>query len=265
MQRNINPNDIPIISCLMVTQHGRLSETQQAIKCFIYQDINPIELVIVHDSGSSYHKKLLSLIEGYQGACIHIYQKSAGHTLGWLRNRSIEHARATLICQWDDDDYNHPDRLKTQYNLMQEEDTEFCFMTDQLHLFTEQGFLFWDDRSYRQPPYDLIENTMLGRKNLIGVYPELDRGEDTAIIEHISKQHFKISRLSAMGWLYTYVFNGKNTWDFKHHSEISLHQRLTTAKLFAQKKVLETELKRYAFPFDHLHMPHEKGKLEFIF
>ena len=257
------PAHPPVISCLMVTQQGRLDETRHAIDCFCGQLLQPLELIIVHDSSDAYHQQLLKLTKSCETSGIRIFQEQAGHTLGWLRNRSLEHARAGLICQWDDDDFNHPARLKTQYEMMQEENSDFCFMTDQLHLFTEQGYMFWDDRSIRPAPFDLIENTMLGQRDLMGLYPELERGEDTVIIKHIFKHQYKVSRLAGKGWLYTYVFNGKNTWDFDHHSAISFHQRFNTAELLTHEERLLSELKKYAFPFDHVIMPHDEGKIDF--
>ncbi|MDX2477812.1 MAG: glycosyltransferase family A protein [Gammaproteobacteria bacterium] len=249
----------------MVTQQGRLTETKQAINCFIRQNISPIELIVLHDSGDLYHTELQLLIEDYKDANIHIYQESAAHTLGWLRNRSVELSSAELICQWDDDDFSHPERLKAQYEMLQAEGTDFCFMTDQLHLFTKQRFLFWDDWSSRQPPFDLIESTVLAKKNLLGKYLDLTRGEDTAIIEHISANQHKVSRLSGMGWLYIYVFNGKNTWGFDHHSAISMRYHLKAAELLDHEDLLMSELKQYELPCTHLYMPHDKGKIEFNF
>lgn len=263
MQRNTKPPDTPpLISCLMVTQQGRLDDTRQAIDCFSCQQLNPLELVIVHDSGATFHDELLQLIEGFTGTNIKVFQQPHGHTLGWLRNQSLEHAEAELVCQWDDDDLNHPARLMKQHELMQQEESDFCFMTDQLHLFTEQGFLFWDDWCSQVSPNDLIENTMLGKRTLMGDYPDQARGEDTTMIEQIFNNHHKISRLSGMGWLYTYIFNGKNAWDFQHHSEVSFHNRLKTDDLLARKDMLEKKLKEYGYSFDQLCMPHDRGKIE---
>lgn len=264
MQCNPKPPDAsPVISCLMVTQQGRYDEIRQAINCFFHQQLDSIELVIVHDSGASFHGELQRLTGNYTGANIHIFQEPDGHTLGWLRNRTIAHAKADLVCQWDDDDFNHPGRLLTQYNLMLKEETDFCFMTDQLHLFTEQGFLFWDSWQSREEPYDLIENTMLGKRGLLCDYPHLSTGEDTAIIEYIFAKQHKVSRLRNMGWLYTYVYNGKNAWDFEHHSTISLHRRFNSTELLAQKATLEEELRKYEFPFDEIYMPHDRGRIKF--
>ena len=114
-------------------------------------------------------------------------------------------------------------------------------------------------------PFDLIENTVLGKRALAGKYAALPRGEDTAIIEHIAYHQHSVSRLSGKGWLYTYVFNGSNTWDFRHHSEISLLCRKTTAELLPHTDTLTAELEKYEFPFDHIFMPHDGGKIEFRF
>ena len=264
MQRNTSHQLQPLVSCLMVTQKGRFEDIQNATHCFIQQHLEPIELVIVHDSGSAFHERLIKLAKDHPEAKIRIHHEPKGHTLGWLRNRSIHHANSELVCQWDDDDFNHPQRLKTQYELLQKDNSDFCFMTDQLHLYTEQGFLFWDDWQRRQRPFDLIENTLLGKKKLIGKYLDISRGEDTAIIKQISANQYNVSRLSGMGWLYIYVFNGKNTWGFDHHSAISMHYRVKTEKLLDLEELLRSNLKQYDLPFDRIYMPHDKGKIEIV-
>jgi glycosyltransferase involved in cell wall biosynthesis len=248
----------------MVTQRGRLDEASLSIRCFIRQQLAPIELIIVHSGGNDHHLALTELVNSYNRSNIHIFQAPENNTLGGLRNLSLQHANAELICIWDADDYNHPARLKTQYELMREEGTDFCFMTDQLHLFTKNGFLFWNSRHSLQPPQDLIENTMLGRKKLMGRYPELERGEDTAIVEYIFKHEYSITRLTDMGWLYIYVFNNKNTWGFEHHSAIAQQQRLGMNDLLVREEILRKELLKYELQFDFVSMPHENGRIEIL-
>ena len=108
----------------------------------------------------------------------------------------------------------------------------------------------------------MIENTVLGNKKLLGKYLDLPRGEDTAIIKHITANQQSVSRLSGMGWLYIYVFNGKNTWDFDHHSAISMHYRVKAAKLLDAEELLRSKLQEYDLPFDQLYMPHDNGRIE---
>src|SRR6202035_1136436 len=115
-------------------------------------------------------------------AAIAVHREPVGQTLGELRNASVAAARGETVCQWDDDDRYHPRRLELQFAAMRVENTEFCFLTDQLHLFIADRTMYWDDWNLEVHPLTLVEGTMLGSKAALGRYPALARGEDTPLI-----------------------------------------------------------------------------------
>lgn len=249
------------VSCLMITRPGRLDLVRESMACFAYQTHGSRELVIVHDGGPGFHAELAALTGEWPATDIRVCTEAAGHTLGWLRNRSLELARHDLVCQWDDDDLYHPQRLEMQYRQMHEQGADFCFLTDQLHLFVAKGFLFWDDWSVETWPGNLIQGTLLGRKALLSRYPDQARGEDTEVTLRIVRDGHRIATLPGMGWLYIYRYTGDNAWEFEHHAAISRWKRRGEKRLLEQADTLNRELRRYQLADRSLVMPHENGRL----
>ena len=246
----------------MVTQEGRENECRASIRSFARQTFDKKELVIVHDGSAGFHTWLLEVAAEYPEADMRIFLESSGHTLGALRNRSLYLANYSYFCQWDDDDLSHPTRLAIQYDYLKKAGADFCFMTDQLHLFTEQALLFWDDWSVEDYPGNLIQGTILGRRELVGNYPERSRGEDTELVFRLVHEGCKIAPLSHHGWMYIYIYNGRNAWDLDHHKAISRWKRLNYKALESRISLLREKLPDYNLPFKNISMLHEKGSFE---
>jgi len=249
-----------MISCLMVTRTGRESECRSSIRSFAMQTFTDRELIVVHDGDDAFERHLASIVSQYPDCEIGIKRQSSGKTLGELRNISVAAAQYPLICQWDDDDLNHPLRLDLQFRQLQKSAADFCFMTDQLHFFAKQKILFWDDWNAEYFPGNLIQGTILGNKELLGLYPEKSKGEDTELVFDLVNRHCKITTLEGVGWAYIYVYNGRNTWSEEHHKSISQWKRLTYEKLAPRLADLEHRLREYRLPFTDMTVLHEKGK-----
>lgn len=251
-----------MISCLMVTQEKKADMAKQAIRDFNRQSFKDRELIVVQDSSEAFHQDLREFIKEFPEDDIHLYHVEQTTSLGELRNFSVEKAKYSLICQWDDDDLYHPDRIKIQYELLQKDDSDFCFFTDQLHWYKERNLFFWDDWNVEKFPMNLIQGTVLGKKELLGKYPSLGRGEDTPVIVDIAQRGCKISKLENHGYLYIYTYNGDNVWDFNHHAAISEWKRYRLDRLEENKENLIRYLSEYGLPFDKVLMPHDQGVLE---
>jgi hypothetical protein len=128
-----------MISCLTVTRETRFRSLELAVGDFARQTWAERELVIVHDGDAAFDVKLKRL--------------AAAH----------DAARGETVCQWDDDDRYHPRRLEFQFAAMRVENSEFCFLTDQLHLFAAERTMYWDDWNLEVHPLNLVQGTLLGR------------------------------------------------------------------------------------------------------
>jgi len=248
-----------MISCLTVTQQGREDLLRNSIYCFAQQSVAKRELVVVHDGGDQFHRRILAISDRYSDQKINVVQIPHGRSLGYLRNTSVQHAEYDIICQWDDDDLYHPQRLQCQYEYLLESRADFCFLGEQLHLFSADNYLFWDDWSCERYPGNLIQGTLMGNKQLLGSYPDKSRGEDTELVHRLSDEGHKLCRLNDYAWLYIYVFHGSNVWASEHHKAISQLKRLRYLDLKKKLPTLERELNAFAWRFESLYLPHEKG------
>ncbi len=234
-----------------------------AVADFCRQEHTRRELLIVHDAGSEFDAVLRDLIADFPGQPIRTHAAPAGTSLGELRNLSVELADSEFICQWDDDDRYHPLRLSLQLQTLQAEAADFCFLSDQLHWFATRGEMYWTDWNIEPYPLNFVQGTLLGRRDCLPRYPDLLRGEDTALCLDILRSGRRIARMREFAWLYVYVFHGGNVWSAAHHQAISVHKSLHGAQLLARKRVLETRLREYAPPLGRIVMPSRTGDLIF--
>jgi glycosyltransferase involved in cell wall biosynthesis len=250
-----------MISCLTVTREGKLEDLKRAVRCFDRQTVTERELLIVHDGGDTLELGIRSLADEYPDCRIRIERVAPGLTLGALRNLAVERASHDLVCQWDDDDLYHPRRLEVQLEQLRLQEADFCFFTDQLHYFEATGELYWDDWTVEPYPMSLIQGTMLGYRDGLGRYPDLPRGEDTAVVVDLVQRGRRIAQLSERGYLYIYVYNGRNAWDLEHHAAISAWKRMPKARLLEHEAALRSHLADYKLETTVVMMPHEDGAL----
>lgn len=132
-------------------------------------------------------------------------------SLGFLRNYCLRYATSLtgaspLICQWDSDDYHHPDRLMAQVRcLMEHPEAEACCLARQL------CYDFASDVGFVRTTGACIHGTILHR---IGTarYPEKGKEEDTDFI----RQMKGVAILDNDPSLYVRLSHGDNTWNREH-------------------------------------------------
>jgi len=250
-----------MISCLMVTQPGRLALARLAIADFAAQTHRERELLVLHDGDADLHAEL-ERAAATHGAAIRVLRQPARATLGSLRNAAVVAAMGDFICQWDDDDRFHPERLALQWQALHDAQADFCFLTDQLHWFPASGDMFWDDWSRESHPFDVVQGTLLGRRSRMPRYPDAVRGEDTALLVELLRSNEKIARLRDAGWCYAYVYHGRNAFEFAHHVAISRAKALGFAALLRRERTLRQRLGEYRPGFGAVRFPHEAGHLD---
>jgi glycosyltransferase involved in cell wall biosynthesis len=218
---------LPGVSCLMVTL-DRLTLAKRAIRSFASQSYEDKELLIVTDGKESFRRALERYVAALGLDRVRfVYPDEERLTLGRLRNISMGEARGDIICQWDDDDYSHPDRLAVQAGHMLKESAAACFLTDHLHFIEDKRLLCWVDWTLDgtfQGTAQLAPGTLLmfrdGRFN----YPEdgayARQGEDSVFLETLYNS-IPVAHLSGVGHLYLYQFHGRNTFSREHHYRLS--------------------------------------------
>jgi glycosyltransferase involved in cell wall biosynthesis len=211
------------ISCLTVTL-DRLDLLKKSIQCFCDQTYLSKELVIVSDGKKEFKNAVRDHVHALERKDIKLVFLEASHyTLGMLRNISMEAAEGDIICQWDDDDMYHPERLACQVECMLRKQAQACFLTDQLCYFSVSNKLYWVDWCSGGQRNSIIPGTMMMFKKKQIRYPEsgafAKAGEDTIFFNKINIS-MKIARLSNCGYLYVYTYHGKNTYQQQHHMRL---------------------------------------------
>jgi glycosyltransferase involved in cell wall biosynthesis len=206
------------VSCVMVTQASREAMARASIDCFLQQTYPSRELVLISDDGDS-----LGRLERYaaeRGAAVKASYGGAEMTLGALRNVGSTLATGELICQWDDDDLYHPERISRQVAVMGPQHAA-SFLTDQLHLFSVNQAVFWTNWQRGAPGIKaLIPGTVIYRRDKLLLYPaegeQASKGEDTVLRAQLVRDH-QVAALSGDGWIYLRRYHGDNTWNYAHH------------------------------------------------
>ena len=252
-----------MISCVCVTRGDRLTPLADAIGDFARQTFDDRELVLLHDGDDQRNAAIAGLAAAHRDLVIRVERAKPGPRLGGLRNLAIERAKGEWICQWDDDDRYHPDRLRLQWECAQENNALANYLSDQLHWFRPAGLLYWDDWDREPYPMNVVQGSMLARKDILPAYPDLAAGEDTvhtaAIMRSAAEKGFRISRLKGAGWCYTYTYHGQNVWSARHHAAISELKHLPPERLLPCLPTLRKRLSEYDPPLPPLKVPMGKA------
>lgn len=138
--------------------------------------------------------------------------------LGALRNATVAAADSDIVCQWDDDDLHHPDRITRQMAALHESGADAVLLADVLHLFEADAALFW--LNWIATPAGGHPGTLLCRRSAMPRYPEsgpaADRGEDLAVALAL-RERGALATLAGAPHLYVYVAHGDNVSADAHH------------------------------------------------
>lgn len=252
-----------MISCVTITQPGRARLLAEAVADFNAQTFADRELLIVHDGDAAFDAEIAAIVTPHGSsstAPIRVIKatRAPRPTLGELRNIATRDAAGDWICQWDDDDRFHPERLAVQWQAVLSQGAAFCFLVDQLHWFEGTSELFWEDWQEETYPLNFVQGSVLARRDLLPSYPGIVRGEDTPvcwqIVRGAENGDYKIARLRGAGWSYVYRHHGKNAWDEPHHRAISTARAMSPARLQGRLHLLQARLVEYQPALPALNM-----------
>jgi glycosyltransferase involved in cell wall biosynthesis len=149
-----------------------------------------------------------------------------GLSLAALRNISLEAASGDVVCQWDDDDCCHAERIAVQLGRMRAEAGQVSFLTDHLQFLEDDRALVWVDWMLGgQPGRDqLAPGTVMMERDSRFRYPEtgpfVRRGEDSAFLWSLYDQA-RVVPVRGQGHLYLYTYHGRTTFDRERHYRLS--------------------------------------------
>jgi glycosyltransferase involved in cell wall biosynthesis len=192
---------------------------RRSLAAYCRQTHPALELVVVVDTTDPAEAAgIFEMVAALGRNDIRIVVPECKLSLGALRNLSWANAHGEVICQWDDDDLSHPQRVSLQLDALLTSGLPACYLQEFMQYFPAERRLY--RVNFRPSPDRIAVNTLMCRRDLAVAYPEAGpeaaRGEDTALMQQI-RDRGGYHALEGMAHLYIYVSHGRNTWDDGHH------------------------------------------------
>lgn len=243
----------PKITCVMVT-NGRHELVKKSVWCYAQQTYLNKNMVILSQGTDEQNSAIEHHLKSLDRSDIFFMPAPRDICLGMMRNTSVEIATGDIICQWDDDDLYHPDRLTTQYNTLRSNSSIVaCLYCDFLKYYRTAGELYWCDWSGEGVPlHRLLCGSVMFHKKLFGMfnvfYPQAGHQchveEDLNVLYKLGSKGV-VAPVRA-GWHYVYVYHGGNVYDIAHHN-LTLNTAsgkaiMGTEKLLENRELIEWSL-----------------------
>lgn len=236
----------PKVSCLMITKDGReemFLKSYQSFKNQVYQNK---QLVVITDGTEDYKNFIKNTVDSSTKL---IFLKGK-YSLGSLRNIGIRLCDGDYFVQWDDDDFNGPNRISFQLKHLLYVNKPVCYFSDQLHYYFQTNQVFWeswkDFHSGHITKYSLIPGTIMAKIPFVWRYPSIGdhckAGEDTVLAYQICEEDEENITLLSEGLMMIYSFHGKNVWDLNHHLKLSNERAKSIFDVLEKRDIIDYTL-----------------------
>lgn len=241
----------PLISCLMVTLPvpERFDRLKESVAGYLGQTYERRELVVVANGGTP---EALAAIKAHIASLgrddIRMLEPPGILTLGALRNISKASARGEVVCQWDDDDLYHPERLERQLAALVQSGAEGVCLQEVMQFFPGERSLYCTN--WRATPNRAHPGTLMRWRHAPVAYPETGEaarlGEDSDVVQQLQRRG-GYGVLADAPHLHIYVSHGGNSWDQGHHRMLATSLGLSQGLLRRREAVLRDGLSVFDF------------------
>jgi glycosyltransferase involved in cell wall biosynthesis len=251
------------VGCLMLTLAvpDRLPFAKRSIDDYCRQTLaNKVLFLIINGGTESVQKELREYAESLGRDDIRVFTLPAGMNLGQLRNYSLKIAAGDVLCQWDDDDLYHPDRLEKQLARLVEGSFEAVYLQEIMQYFPFAKTLYWTN--WRGTEAGGHPGTLMFRREVLVKYPtqggEAHLGEDLQVARDLIARG-KVGYLAGMPHLFVYVSHGKNSWHDGHHQMLADKLSISQALLRRREAQIREGLAPHEFTRDSVSLLGSNG------
>jgi glycosyltransferase involved in cell wall biosynthesis len=258
-----SPSPGTSVSCLMIALAvpERLASTKRSIDDFCRQTLaNKVLVLIISGGIETVQQAIRDYVESLRRDDIRIFTLPPGLNLGELRNFSVKAATSDILCQWDDDDLYHPQRLERQLSVLLDGDFEAVYLQDVMQYFPSANSLYWTN--WRGTEVAAHPGTLMHRREVPIQYPT--RGDHARLGEDIELARALIARghvgyLAGMPHLYIYVSHGMNSWHDGHHRMLADQLSISQALLRRREAQIREGLAPHGFSRDTVSLVGNNG------
>lgn len=245
-----------LVSCLMVTlaTPERFPFLKQSVAGYCRQTHARKELVVVVNGGTQPGRQtVVDYIRSLGRADIRAAIVDDRRTVGDYRNVSVELALGDVLCQWDDDDLYHPERIARQLAALMGGEHDANLLRDVLKYFPHSRELYWTNWLATEGgghPGTLMVKRSVPLRYLPILYPPEGppqrRGEDLAAVLFL-KEHYRVSYLAHAAYLFVYVSHGNNLWADRFHRMLATELSISEGLLRRRESELRLQLRNFDF------------------
>lgn len=233
-----------MVTSLIAERHSYL---RRSIADYCRQTYPNRELVLVLDRANAETRaRIASELSTFARSDIRIVEPKGELSLGALRNVSVDAARGSILCQWDDDDFHHPLRIERQLGALIDTGSHAVCLEESMHFFIRERQLYC--LNWRATEAKSLPGTLLCQREAPFRYPESGEfsrlGEDFAVALRLQECGFHA--LAGEPHLYVYVNHGANSWGDAHHRMLA--EKLSLSRALLKRR--ERELRAGLAPFD---------------
>jgi len=223
---------------------GRFAGMMRAIAAWRAQTHGDRELVIVLHPHGDGRDRAASAIAALGCDDIRVIMPDAPMSLGALRNLAVDSAAGDAICQWDDDDFHHPDRIAGQLAAATAAYRAATVLQDVMMYDQTRRTLRWTN--WAATPAGGHPGTLFCRRDHMPRYPDLALGEDLAVLEQL-RDRSSLNLQAGAPHLYVYVTHAANSTSPEHHAMLSDSLSISSGLLQRREAVLRAGLAPFDF------------------
>jgi glycosyltransferase involved in cell wall biosynthesis len=247
----VSETSVPTISCLMVTmaRPQRLQPLRRSLAAYCAQTHPRRELIVVHDDGHAADRAAIRrAIDELERDDIRLVTREDQRSLGALRNISWREAQGEYVCQWDDDDLYHPERLARQLDALTGSEAVATCLQHAMQYFPATRRLYLTN--WIAAPPGCKPGTLMSRRAIPIAYPEAGPearlGEDVVVLNQIRRLGDLHVHPDAPH-LYVYVSHTHNVCGDAHHTMIADRLAVSRGLLGRREAALREGLAPFAF------------------
>ena len=227
----------------------RLEGLKRSLACYTGQTHARRELVLVLNGGDADAAAAVEAhVASFGRGDIRVLAPGGTLTLGALRNLSLGAARGEVVCQWDDDDLHHPERLRRQLAALAESGAEGVCPQEVMQFFPAERGLYC--HNWRATEATAFPGALMAWTRAPIEYPETGEaarlGEDLEVVRQLRRRD-GLGVLAGAPHLYVYVSHGGNSWNADHHRMLATSLGLSRGLLRRREAALRDGLSAFDF------------------
>lgn len=213
----------PTVSCVTVTK-GRVDLLKESVHCYLMQSYPHRELVVLSQSNDRENQETENFLRSLDRSDVMFHIAPPDLSLGEMRNAVCELTTGEIVCQWDDDDLYHPDRIRAQLIALLSHTGNIASAYTQFIKSISNDYYWCDWSRESKTICRFLPGTVMFWKSVFHhwnslLYPQ--QGAQSSKEEDLNVLG-KLLTLGpvcpvTLGYQYVYRFHGKNTYDLNHH------------------------------------------------